>query len=53
MVTRKIGTMNNLQSQVVHWASENGKKCHLFVTNIEILKKVKPGESPWARMREI
>jgi hypothetical protein len=53
VATRKIGTMNNLQSQVVHWATENGKKCHLFVTNIEILKKVQPGESPWARVREI
>jgi hypothetical protein len=45
--------MNTLQSQIVHWATENGKKCRLYVTNIEILKLVKPGESPWARIREI
>jgi len=53
VVTRKIGTMNNLQSQIIHWASENGKKCRLFVTSIDALKKVKPGESPWARVREL
>jgi hypothetical protein len=53
LVTRKMASMNTLQSQIVHWATENGKKCRLYVTNIEILKLVKPGESPWARIREI
>jgi hypothetical protein len=53
LVTRKIGPMNAIQSQIIHWATEDGKKCRLYVTNIEVLKQVKPGESPWARIREI
>jgi hypothetical protein len=53
LVTRKVGPMNSFQSLIVQWATENGKKCRLFVTNIEALKKIKPGESPWARIRDI
>ena len=53
LVTRKLASMNTIQSQIVHWATENGKKCRLYVTNTEILKLIKPGDSPWARIREI
>ena len=53
LVTRKVGPMNSFQSLIVHWATENGKKCRLYVTNIEALKDIKLGESPWARIREI
>jgi hypothetical protein len=53
VVTRRFGTMNNPQSQIIVWASENGKKCHLLITCIGILKKTELGESPWARDREL
>ena len=53
LVTRKVGSMNSFQSLIVHWATESGKKCRLYVTNIEALKNIKSGESPWARIRDI
>lgn len=53
LVARKFGSMNAIQSQIVSWATENGKKGHLFATNLEMLNSIQPGESPWARVREL
>lgn len=53
MVARRVGTMNSIQSQIVSWATEHGKKCRLYETHIDFLKQVNIGGSPWARIRDI
>jgi hypothetical protein len=53
VVARKTGSMNSMQSQIVNWVTENGKKCRLYATSLEMLKSIKPGESPWVRIREL
>lgn len=53
LVARKTGSMNSTQSQILKWVTENGKKCRLYATSLEILRSIKPGESPWARIREL
>jgi hypothetical protein len=53
VVTAQLAAMNSLQSQLVHWATRNGKKCRLYLTNTEFLKWVPPDKSPWARIREL
>jgi hypothetical protein len=53
IVARKTGSMNSMQSQILKWVTENGKKCRLYATCLEILRSIKPGESPWARIRDL
>ena len=53
LVTGQLASMNSLQSQVIHWATQNGNKCRLYLTNTDFLKWVPPGKSPWARIREL
>ena len=53
VVTGLLASMNSVQSQIIHWATQNGKKCRLYVTYIEFLKLIPPGKSPWARIREL
>lgn len=53
IVTRKTGSMNSIQSQILKWVNENGKNCRLYATSLEILGSIKPGESPWARIRDL
>lgn len=53
VVTGQLAAMNSLQSQVVHWATQGGKKGQLYLTHTEFLKWVPPGKIPWARIREL
>jgi hypothetical protein len=53
VVTGQLASMNSVQSQIIHWAVQNGKKFRLYVTYTEFLKWIQPGKSPWARIREL
>lgn len=53
IAARKLGSMNSMQSDILKWVTENGKKCRLYATSLDILRSIKPGESPWARIRDL
>ena len=49
----KPGTLNRLQSNIIQWATLEGKRITLFKTHLEALKTKVPGESPWSGVKEI
>jgi hypothetical protein len=51
VVASKPGVMTTIQSRILDWATENGKKLNLYLTHIESLRSRRPGESPWVRVR--
>lgn len=53
VVTPRTGEMNNMQSSLTTWARDCGRKPVIYMTNIEYLKAQRPGESPWARVRDM
>lgn len=51
IVAPRPGVMNTVQSMILNWATENGKKPNLYLTHLDALKKCMPGDSPWVRIR--
>jgi hypothetical protein len=51
VVTPRPGLMNTVQSMILNWATENGKKPSLYLTHLEYLRKLGPSDRPWARIR--
>jgi DNA-binding MarR family transcriptional regulator len=51
VVAPRPSSMTTLQSHILDWATEMGKKPRLYLTNLETLCNCKPGDSPWARIR--
>jgi len=51
VVAPRPGIMNTLQSMILNWATENGRKPSLYLTHLEALKTCQPGDSPWVRIR--
>jgi len=51
VVAPRASVMTTLQSHILDWGTERGKKLRLYLTNLEWLRSCKPGDSPWARIR--
>jgi DNA-binding MarR family transcriptional regulator len=51
VVAPRPGVMNTVQSMILNWATENGRKPSLYLTHLEALKGCQPGDSPWVRIR--
>jgi hypothetical protein len=47
----RSSVMTTLQSHILDWGTERGKKPRLYLTNLETLRTCKLGDSPWARIR--
>jgi hypothetical protein len=51
VVAPRPGVMNTVQSMILNWATENGRKPGLYLTHLKALKLCNPGDSPWVRIR--
>jgi hypothetical protein len=51
VVAPRPGVMNTVQSTILNWATENGRKPGLYLTHLKALKLCNPGDSPWVRIR--
>jgi len=47
LVTPNSSTMHTVCGNIVHWANERGRDIHVYATNLELLKRKTPGETPW------
>ena len=47
----RVGEMTTLQSNIDYWAMETGKTPRLYLTNLDALRKRRPGDSPWVRVK--
>jgi hypothetical protein len=51
VVAPRSSVMTTLQSHILDWGTERGRKPSLYLTNLEWLRNCMPGDSPWARNR--